>query len=323
MRQGQQNRRGRGRNRRGQNPLTRSFESNGPDVKIRGTPSHIAEKYMSLARDAQASGDPVLAENYLQHAEHYIRIIMAFREQQMPHGDAMNGVNRMRPGPNGEGGEAGDDFGDDDVDDMLPESGLQPVRAFDLGAQPQPVVSLDEQPGPADTAAVPAGGSQPYGSRPQRHHSPYRQHGEGSHRQHREPRDGRSHREHRDHRGPRDHRDRRERYGEDRGGYQPERNERSERPDRSERERPEPPIAVETSPVAGVPDLAPTASPSPAPARGESSGQRGRRQQFGASGDQPEFLRRPIRRPRRDTAGDDDRPAGTAPGGEDGGSGET
>jgi hypothetical protein len=107
MRQGQQNRRGRGRssggghshgghsnnhsgnsnnnsnnNRKGQNPLTRSFESTGPDVKIRGNPAHIAEKYMQLARDAQTSGDPVLAENYLQHAEHYNRIILTYREQQ-------------------------------------------------------------------------------------------------------------------------------------------------------------------------------------------------------------------------------------------------
>ena len=82
MRQGQQNRRGRGRNnnRKNHNPLTRSFESNGPDVKIRGTPAHIAEKYLTLARDAQSSGDPVLGENYLQHAEHYTRIIMAYRE---------------------------------------------------------------------------------------------------------------------------------------------------------------------------------------------------------------------------------------------------
>ena len=84
MRQGQQNRRGRGRNnnRKGghHNPLSRSFESNGPDVKIRGTPAHIAEKYFSLARDAQSSGDPVLEQNYLQHAEHYTRIIMAYRE---------------------------------------------------------------------------------------------------------------------------------------------------------------------------------------------------------------------------------------------------
>src|SRR5437762_4513214 len=98
MRQGQQNRRGRGRNRKGQSPLTRSFESNGPDVKIRGTPAHIAEKYITLARDAQSSGDPVLAENYLQHAEHYNRIIMSFREQQMQQsGDMINGGMRTRP----------------------------------------------------------------------------------------------------------------------------------------------------------------------------------------------------------------------------------
>jgi Domain of unknown function (DUF4167) len=87
MRQGQQNRRGRGRNRKGQSPLARSFESTGPDVKIRGTPAHIAEKYMTLARDATSSGDPVLAENYLQHAEHYFRIIssaQAQSQQQQP-----------------------------------------------------------------------------------------------------------------------------------------------------------------------------------------------------------------------------------------------
>ena len=59
--------------RKSQNPLTRVYESNGPDVKIRGTASHIAEKYIQLARDSQSSGDPVAAENYYQHAEHYFR----------------------------------------------------------------------------------------------------------------------------------------------------------------------------------------------------------------------------------------------------------
>ena len=49
----------RGRGRKGPNPLTRSYESNGPDVKIRGTALHIAEKYVQLARDAQSSGDRV------------------------------------------------------------------------------------------------------------------------------------------------------------------------------------------------------------------------------------------------------------------------
>lgn len=93
MRQGQQNRRGRGRsnNRKGQGSLSRSFESNGPDVKIRGTAAHVAEKYISLARDAQSSGDIVMAENYLQHAEHYNRIIMTVREQANT-SEAMNGA---------------------------------------------------------------------------------------------------------------------------------------------------------------------------------------------------------------------------------------
>jgi hypothetical protein len=83
MRNGQ-NKRMRGRNnnnRKGQNPLTRVYESNGPDVKIRGTASHVAEKYVQLARDAQSSGDPVAAENYFQHAEHYFRLIAAVQEQ--------------------------------------------------------------------------------------------------------------------------------------------------------------------------------------------------------------------------------------------------
>ena len=69
-------------NRRGPNPLTRSYESNGPDVKIRGSAQQIAEKYTTLARDAQSSGDRVIAENYLQHAEHYNRIIAAAQAQQ-------------------------------------------------------------------------------------------------------------------------------------------------------------------------------------------------------------------------------------------------
>lgn len=82
MRQAQQNnRRGRGRGRKAQNPLTKNYESNGPDVKIRGTAAHISEKYNSLARDALAASDIVRGENYLQHAEHYNRIIMAAQQQ--------------------------------------------------------------------------------------------------------------------------------------------------------------------------------------------------------------------------------------------------
>lgn len=82
MRQGQQHaRRTRGRGRRPQNQNNRVFDSNGPDVKVRGTASTIAEKYITLSRDAQSSGDRVAAENYLQHAEHYLRIVAANKPQ--------------------------------------------------------------------------------------------------------------------------------------------------------------------------------------------------------------------------------------------------
>lgn len=84
--QHQNNKRMRGRNRgKGPNPLNRSYESNGPDVKIRGSAQHIAEKYLQLARDAQASGDRVMGENYMQHAEHYFRLLAAAQAQFAPH----------------------------------------------------------------------------------------------------------------------------------------------------------------------------------------------------------------------------------------------
>src|SRR6266516_6182648 len=94
-------------NRRGQNPMTRVFESNGPDIKIRGTASHVAEKYVQLARDARSSGDPVAAENYYQHAEHYFRLIAAAQEQ----------FRQNQPQPRADGNTpeiSAEDGGDDD-----------------------------------------------------------------------------------------------------------------------------------------------------------------------------------------------------------------
>lgn len=81
-----------------QNPLSRNLESNGPDVKIRGTAAHIAEKYATLARDALAAGDNVASESYLQHAEHYNRIIMANQAQQS---ESVNGSGHGRGRGNG------------------------------------------------------------------------------------------------------------------------------------------------------------------------------------------------------------------------------
>jgi hypothetical protein len=79
----------RGRNRGGggggkpQQNANRAFDSNGPDgVKVRGNAQHVFEKYQQLARDAGSSGDRVLAENYLQHAEHYFRLLRAIQPQR-------------------------------------------------------------------------------------------------------------------------------------------------------------------------------------------------------------------------------------------------
>ena len=65
----------------GFNP-NRTFDSSGPEIKIRGSASHVYEKYLQLARDANSGGDRVMAENYLQHAEHYFRIMVAQQAQQ-------------------------------------------------------------------------------------------------------------------------------------------------------------------------------------------------------------------------------------------------
>ena len=58
----------------------RAFDSNGPEgAKVRGNAQHVFEKYQQLARDASAAGDRVLGENYLQHAEHYFRLLRAMQ----------------------------------------------------------------------------------------------------------------------------------------------------------------------------------------------------------------------------------------------------
>jgi hypothetical protein len=170
MRNGQNNKRMRNRNnnsgnnnrRGGQNPMTRVFESNGPDIKIRGTASHVAEKYVQLARDARSSGDPVAAENYYQHAEHYFRLIAAAQEQ----------FRQNQPQPRTDSEMVSED-GDDDSEGFShfgQEPGFVPV-------QPQPFVPRDNNPRDHQRDG------QPYQQREQ--HQPREQREHGSHREHR------------------------------------------------------------------------------------------------------------------------------------------
>jgi hypothetical protein len=150
MRNGHQNKhqhqhhRMRGRNRGGgknHNPLTRVYESNGPDVKIRGTANHIAEKYIQLARDATASGDPVAAENYYQHAEHYFRLIAAAQEQLRQ--------NQPFQQPRLDGDARQEDLYDDSEDAVQPQFSGEPHTPRDqqpgYGQQPY---QRDQQPYP-------------------------------------------------------------------------------------------------------------------------------------------------------------------------------
>ena len=108
--------RGRGRRPKGnhnQHNHNRSFDSAGPDVKIRGTAANVYEKYLQLARDASSAGDRVTQENYLQHAEHYYRIMMAQggsvvtqpQQPAYPQGQQPqpNGNGEARPAMQGEG----------------------------------------------------------------------------------------------------------------------------------------------------------------------------------------------------------------------------
>ena len=100
MRQGSHSKRNRGRggNRRSGTPgRNHTFDSNGPDIRIRGNAHQVHEKYMNLAREASTNGEAVLAESYFQHAEHYYRILSAFTDE------ANNEQNKNRatqPGSN-------------------------------------------------------------------------------------------------------------------------------------------------------------------------------------------------------------------------------
>jgi hypothetical protein len=140
-------------NRRNHNPLTRVYESNGPDVKIRGTANHVAEKYLQLARDAQTSGDPIAAENYFQHAEHYFRLIAVAQEQfrqQNPNFQPRpegGGGNDQQFAPRNEGvDEGGEDdgqsFGEAPFNPREPQPQPQPY----LPREPQPYLPRDAQP---------------------------------------------------------------------------------------------------------------------------------------------------------------------------------
>lgn len=87
------------------NIINRVFDSSGPEGKVRGTPQQIIEKYQTLARDAQLSNDRVAAENFLQHAEHYTRLLAEAMREMAAEQESRQGQNApYQGGHNNNGG---------------------------------------------------------------------------------------------------------------------------------------------------------------------------------------------------------------------------
>ncbi|MFC4725221.1 DUF4167 domain-containing protein [Glycocaulis abyssi] len=178
--------RGRGR-KPSHNQGNRNFESNGPDVKIRGNAAHIYEKYLQLARDASSSGDRVMAENYYQHAEHYFRIVQLTQPRREERdnnsdddsddgddGDSRNTHQQSRNGGDGDNAERSDNQGNGErqprgrrpsrrpggenrQDAGADNAGSDPLRMVDpgtAGGDSPPASQGSEQPG--DDAPRPA-----------------------------------------------------------------------------------------------------------------------------------------------------------------------
>ncbi len=102
-------------------PLNRNhvFDSNGPDLRIRGTAQQLFEKYLQLGRDATSSGDRVMAESYFQHAEHYFRILNAMAQAAQ-----QNGQQQPPRRPQANEGGTGDGGGEADGEDSEQPPGL-------------------------------------------------------------------------------------------------------------------------------------------------------------------------------------------------------
>ncbi|HEY0275430.1 MAG TPA: DUF4167 domain-containing protein [Paenirhodobacter sp.] len=165
------------------NIINRVFDSSGPESKVRGTPQQIIEKYLGLARDAQLGNDRVAEQNFLQHAEHYTRMLgeaqreMAREMEERQRNFPQNG--NVQNGGQG-GGQSGGQNGNRDRQER-PDSEAEPryeaadtvdvlttsedsaglVETPEMRGEPQPVIEpvpvvVARAPAPVPAAPVPA-----------------------------------------------------------------------------------------------------------------------------------------------------------------------
>lgn len=144
------------------NIVNRVFDSSGPEGKVRGTPQQIIDKYLTLARDAQLSNDRVAEQSFLQHAEHYTRMLseaqreMAERQaqhQQNQQNQQNNHQNRHNNGDDRDGGPR--DQANRDGDQPRMDGSDQP-RSDALEAE-----KAGEGKAPRGRGRRPAGGDKP------------------------------------------------------------------------------------------------------------------------------------------------------------------
>lgn len=252
----------RGRNRRGPNPLTRSYESNGPDVKVRGTAQHVAEKYTQLARDAHVSGDPVMAESYLQHAEHYYRLIAAAHQAQL----ALQNGTADENDDDDDFDTASDRFTFRTVQQQSPQPGQQPYSG---------------ERGPGGEGAE--GGDAEGEDQPQERPVQERQQGRGERQHNNDRHNNRNRDRNQDRNQDRGFRQGGERNQErsgfqDRGGFSANRPRRPQ-PDLEGAEQPVLPAFL-TAPVRAIPIEVPESAATPAPETGDAGGDEAGRSPF-------------------------------------------
>jgi Domain of unknown function (DUF4167) len=126
-------------------PLNRNhvFDSNGPDIRVRGTAQQLFEKYLQLGRDATSGGDRVMAEGYLQYAEHYFRVLNLMNQAvAQGQGQGGGGSGQINGHQSSQGGgqqryRPGYQNGEETPQMSGPETEEAEIRAPGMGDQPE------------------------------------------------------------------------------------------------------------------------------------------------------------------------------------------
>ncbi len=141
------------RHQSGNVPLNRNhvFDSNGPDLRIRGTSQQLFEKYLQLGRDAMSSADRVMAESYFQHAEHYFRILNAMNQAAQLQGQTNGAGPQRRPPYERDGNTNGNEASADQQGAEQDDEDEAPTSQGTASAAPEPPAEPREIP----IAAVP------------------------------------------------------------------------------------------------------------------------------------------------------------------------